>query len=46
MSLKTIEFDENLLTVSLKNVEEDYYTWLLIIKKNKGMRKIMELRMK
>ena len=46
MSLKAIEVDKNLLTLSLKQVEEDYNTWLLGIKKSKVIRKIMELRMK
>lgn len=46
MSLKTVDLDKNLLTLSLKNVEEDYYPWSLGIKKNKNLRKIMELRMK
>ena len=27
-------------------MEEDYYAWLLMIKKNKIMRRIMEIRMK
>lgn len=46
MSLKAIEIDKSLLSFSLKNVEEDYHAWLLLIKKNKALRKIMELRMK
>jgi hypothetical protein len=46
MTLKNVDFDKSLLTLSLKNVEEDYHPWLLNIKKNKNMRKIMELRMK
>lgn len=46
MSLKAIEFDKSLLTLTLKNVEEDYNSWFLAIKKNKIMRKVMELRMK
>lgn len=46
MSLKTVDYDKNLLTLSLKSVEEDYYPWCLSIKKNKNLRKIMELRMK
>ena len=46
MSLKAIELDKNLLTLILKNVEEDYNSWFLSIKKNKTVRKFMELRMK
>jgi hypothetical protein len=46
MSLKAIELDKNLLTLTLKNVEEDYNSWFLSIKKNKTVRKFMELRMK
>lgn len=46
MSLKAVEFDKSLLGLSLKNVEEDYYPWMLNIKKNKTMRKVLELRMK
>jgi hypothetical protein len=46
MSLKAIELDKNLLTLTLKNVEEDYNSWFLSIKKNKTVRKFVELRMK
>ncbi len=34
------------MALSLKNVEEDYHAWLLGIKKNKALRKVMEYRMK
>lgn len=46
MHLKNVEFDKSLLGLSLKNVEEDYHSWLFSIKKNKTIRLIMQLRMK
>jgi len=46
MHLRNVEFDKSLLALSLKNVEEDYHAWLLGVKKNKGLRVIMQLRMK
>ena len=42
MSLKAIELDKNLLTLTLKNVEEDYNSWFLSIKKNKTVRKFRD----
>ena len=46
LSLKNVEADKSLLTMSLKHVEEDYYPWLLNLKKNKILRKVIESRMK
>jgi hypothetical protein len=46
MSVKYVESDRNFLAFSLKNAEGDYYSWELGVKKNKGLRKVMELRMK
>ena len=46
LTLKHVEADRSLLTMSLRIVEEDYYPWLLSIKKNKILRKAIESRMK
>ena len=39
--LKHVEADRSLLTMSLRSVEEDYYPWLLNLKKNKILRKVI-----
>lgn len=46
LELKTIDSDKSLLNLSLRNIEEEYYPWLLSIKNNKTMRKVLEIRMK
>jgi hypothetical protein len=46
MTAKVFDADRNFLAFSLKNVEGEYYNWEVGIKRNKCLRKVMELRMK
>lgn len=41
-----MESDLSLLNLSLRNVEEEYYPWLISVKKNKNLRKMLELKLK
>lgn len=42
LTLKHVQADKSLLQLSLRNVEDDYYQWLLSLKKNKIVRKAIE----
>lgn len=42
LTLKHVQADKSLLQLSLRNVEDDYYQWLLSLKKNKIVRKTIE----
>ena len=42
LNIKQVENDRSLLTLSLRGVEEEYYPWLLNLKKNKILRRTIE----